>query len=111
MPQYKVYAGLGGGFGGSTFRGIFPFQDVDEAEKFAHDEAVDEYEMYAGMHGLDDYDSIYQEFVDNRIPEDEIDEGDVELALEESMDSWLDYHVELVSDDYELTEGEIYEIN
>lgn len=106
MPKYKIYAGLGGGFGGSTFRGVEEFNNEDEAYVYAHELSCEEYGMYAGLHGLIDYEDIYQDMVDDGIDEEDIDEGQIELEYEEERDSWLDFEVIEVPDNYKLSEEE-----
>lgn len=102
MKKYKIYAGLGGGFGGARFEGIYEYRNQEEAERAAYVMAAEEYESYAGMHGLLDYDGIREDleesgFIDT-IDENEIDDM-VDNAYMEHMESWLDYRAEEVIDD------------
>ena len=102
MPNYRIYAGLGGGFGGASFEGIYEYRNQEEAERAAYVMAAEEYESYAGMHGLLDYDGIREDleesgFIDT-IDENEIDDM-VDNAYMEYMESWLDYRAEEVTDD------------
>ena len=41
--KFKVYAGLGGSFGGASFEGIYEFTSVEEAERAAYNMAFDEF--------------------------------------------------------------------
>jgi hypothetical protein len=102
MKKFKIYAGLGGGFGGADYHGIHEFVDEDDAFDHARLIACEDYESYAGMHGLRSYEDIYQDFVDEGI--EDIYESDIEYEYEQERDSWLDYFVEEVPDDY--IEGE-----
>ena len=102
MKKYKIYAGLGGGFGGASFEGIYEYRNQEEADRAAYVMAAEEYESYAGMHGLLDYDGIREDleesgFIDT-IDENEIDDM-VDNAYMEHMESWLDYRAEEVIDD------------
>lgn len=94
MKQYKIYAGLGGGFGGATYQGTYEAESLDSATEIAYELACEEYESYEGLHGLADYDDIQE------CPEDYgLDEGctDEELLWEAYMEErnrWIDYWVE-----------------
>lgn len=102
MKKYKIYAGLNGGFGGARFEGIYEYRNQEEADIAAYNMAVDEYESYAGLHGLLDYGGIREDLEESgffdTIDENEIDDM-VENAYMEHMESWLDYRAEEVIDD------------
>ena len=95
---YKIYAGLGGGFGGSTYIETEVFSSLEEAEKAAYEYAIEEYESMEGMHGLRSYEQILEELI-YEYGEDDISslENEAEQIYNEEMESWLDYHVELVA--------------
>ena len=101
MKKYRIYAGLGGGFGGAKFEGIYEYRNQREAEWAAYEMAVEEYESYGGMHGLLDYDGVREDLEESgffdTIDENEIDDM-VENAYMEHMESWLDYRAEEVTD-------------
>ena len=63
--RYKIYAGLGGGFGGATSQGVFEYDSLREAEEDAYNLAVEAYESYGGLHGLTNWDECKQELYDN----------------------------------------------
>ena len=101
MNRYKIYAGLGGGFGGKSFQGIYEFKNDADAEQAAYTLAVEEYESYAGCHGLLDYEGAYEDLLESglidpeEMSEDEINDA-VETHYTEYMESWLDYEAKLV---------------
>ena len=101
MRKFKLYAGLGGSFGGATFEEIRECRDEQEAEQAAYQLAVEEYESYGGMHGLLDYEGCYEDLQESgmfdTIDENEIDDM-VTAHYLEYMESWLDYYVEEVTE-------------
>jgi hypothetical protein len=103
MAKFKIYAGLGGGFGGSDYLGIHEFPNEDEAFDYAYESASEEYDGYAGLHGLRDRDEIIQEFIEQGF---ELDEEEIDIAYSEEKESWLDYDVKQVPDDYEEDEDD-----
>lgn len=50
--KYKIYAGLGGGFGGATYQMTEDYASIDEALEDAYNLSVEEYQSYEGMHEL-----------------------------------------------------------
>jgi hypothetical protein len=102
LAKFKIYAGLGGGFGGAQFQGIWEFADKNEAESQAYDLAYEEYESYGGYHGLYTWESMREEIADyeyggdiDAVPNDEVD-----LRYNEDIESWLTYYVKEVPDDF-----------
>lgn len=95
MPKFKIYAGLGGGFGGAQFHGVYEFADEREADQAARELCVEEYESYGGYHGLYTWDSMRQEIADNEYDGDieQVDPEDVDIALTEEMEGWFAYKV------------------
>lgn len=93
MPKFKLYAGLGGGFGGATYQGTYEYPDKEAAEHDAYDLAVEEYESYGGYHGLYTWDSMREEIANeyydgdiDAVPEEEVDD-----AYNEEVEGWLTY--------------------
>lgn len=86
MPYYKLYVGLGGGFGGATYQQTVECEDEQAALDWAYEDACEEYERYAGLHGLRDIDDIMEE--------DGVDEDVAWEIYEEEREGWLDYWVE-----------------
>lgn len=88
---FAIKYGLSGGFGGCDRMApeILDFDSLDAAERYAWEQAVQEYESYGGMHGLTTQEEVMEE---QGITDD--DEG--YQAYLEAMGSWLDYKVEEV---------------
>lgn len=100
MAQYKIYAGLGGGFGGAQYIETVEAASAKEALEIAYEYAVDEYESYEGLHGLTSYEDIVVNPGEYGLDEDCQDEEYLWEAYEEERSDWLDYYVEEVKTDY-----------
>jgi len=90
MPKYKIFYGLGGGFGGASEQFINEYKNEEKAMEDAYYGACEEYENYSGYHGLRSIEDI--------IEQDEVDEDEAEEIFNEERESWLDYYVELVEE-------------
>lgn len=90
MPKYEIYAGLGGGFGGANYEETLEFENEDEAEDYAWECACQQYEGYAGLHGLRSVDQI--------VEENEVDKEEAEIIYSEERESWLDYYAKEVKE-------------
>lgn len=99
--KYKIYAGLGGSFGGATFQYVDDFDNEDEALDAAHDKAIEEYESYEGCHGLMDLEDVRDDLRESF--GEEPDEDIIMKRYIEEVESWIDYRVE------EYEEGKEYE--
>lgn len=86
MKKYRIFVGLGGGFGGANEEGEYEFKDEEAALEYAYERACEVYDMYEGSHGLRSVGDIMYE--------DEIDEECAEDVYNEERDGWIDYHVE-----------------
>lgn len=104
MPKFKIYAGLSGGFGGARYCGVFECANRDEAETYAREQAIEEYESYGGYHGLYTWDSMRQEIADDEYDGDieQVDPEDVDMRLMEEVEGWLTYKIIPVQDDFPL---------
>ena len=104
MPKFKIYAGLSGGFGGAHYCGVHECADKNEAETYAREQAVEEYESYGGYHGLYTWDSMRQEIADDEYDGDieQVDPEDVDVCLMEEVEGWLTYKVIPVHDNFPL---------
>jgi hypothetical protein len=103
MPKYRIYAGLGGGFGGANYQYTEEFVDKAEANDAAYQCAIEEYESYGGMHGLMSWEEAREEAEQSFSTGDEDDDdynNEIESVAEEiyneSMEGWLDYQAVLV---------------
>lgn len=91
---FIVGSGLGGGFGGQKKFEVIEANSLEDAEKWAWENACDEYESYAGMYGLRDLSQIMKE--------DEIEnEDEANEVYEEERESWLCYSAIPYSKEYE----------
>lgn len=85
MKKFKIYAGLGGGFGGAEFIKEGEYENAYLANEDAYYEAREIYESYGGLHGL-----LNEEMW---LEDNDSMEG-YEEAYEEDIDSWIEYYVE-----------------
>lgn len=95
MAQYKIYAGLGGGFGGAQYIGTETFETEQAAYDYAFECACEEYDSYEGLHGLTSYNDIYENPEDYGLDED-FSEDDVIDAYRDERENWIEYWAELV---------------
>jgi len=83
--EKKWYAIYAGSINGAELKDVV-FCTEEEANVIAHEYACEDYDTYAGLHGLRD---IYQ-----IMEEDEIeDEDDAWSVYVEERESWLDYNI------------------
>ena len=85
MPVYYICHGLGGGFGGPGEWERVELSDSDKALDLAWECAIEDYEMYEGMHGLLDIDEIMEE--------EGCDEEEAQEIRQDQIESWIDYDV------------------
>ena len=104
MPKFKIYAGLSGGFGGARFCEVYECGSRAEAETYAREVAIEEYESYGGYHGLYTWDSMRQEIADDEYDGDieAVDPEDVDMRMLEEVEGWLTYKVIPVQDNFPL---------
>lgn len=104
MPKFKIYAGLSGGFGGARYCGIYECDSADEAETYAREQAIEEYESYGGYHGLYTWDSMRQEIADDEYDGDidAVDPDDVDMRMMEEVEGWLTYRIVPVPDNFPI---------
>ena len=85
IGRWKIYSGLGGGFGGAHYIRTFT-GTKEQAEKEAYYAAIEEYDSYEGLHGLRTVDDIMEE--------DGIEDYDeAQQVYNDERESWLDYYV------------------
>lgn len=101
MAHYKLYAGLGGGFGGATYHGTYEFDDADEAERAAYNLAWEEYQSYEGNHGLLSWDEVYDDLLESEMIDPHSQTAaEIEAIVDEhyleTVESWLDWSIEEV---------------
>lgn len=101
MPLFKIYAGMGGGFGGATYQYTEEFDTKEQAMAAAYESACEFYDSQEGC-GCDGYSEFIEEAIQNLDENDYEDESDYGNALEEyanelsseARESWIDYWVE-----------------
>ena len=101
MPQYRIYAGLGGGFGGANYQETDDFKTKEEAEARAYEIACECYESQQGS-GINSWGDFMEEAeLDVGFDEDEISDEEYNQAVEayatdlenDDRESWIDYYV------------------
>ena len=103
--KYNIYAGLGGSFGGATYRGTGDFKSREAAEEMAYQHAVEEYEMYEGSHGI----RSWADIADEECLDYEEDEYEINEIYEDEKESWMEYYVVLTEED-DLEGEEMFEL-
>ena len=86
MGYYKIYAGLGGGFGGANYIDTIEFEDEEDAYDYAYKEACEQYYSYEGYQGLFDRKDALEE--NPYLTDDELTEME-----DEDRENWIDYYV------------------
>jgi len=67
------------------------FKNRDKAIKYAWERACEEYDSYAGLHGIRDVEEI--------MDEDGVDEKEAEEVYREERENVIEYDAKLVADD------------
>lgn len=93
--EFWVFGGMGGGFGGPHYLGTVEGKSVDdpEVQEDARTLVVDEYESYAGYHGISSWEDVKAELEESADPGEEVDEEDIDDAYNQEIDSWCSYWV------------------
>lgn len=91
MAWFKIYAGLGGGFGGANYHGTYEYNSMDDAQDDAYQLALEEYQSYEGCHGIMSWQDCYEDLRDSF--GEEPDEEDVDLHYREEIESWISCYV------------------
>lgn len=86
MALYNLYAGMGGGFGGATFQLQDEFDTHDAAIDYARVLAVEDYEGYAGCHGILSWDEVKDELCDENCSDQDVDD-----LYNEEIEGWIEY--------------------
>ena len=104
--KFNIYAGLGGSFGGATYQGTLECNDALEAEQYAYECALEEYESYSGCHGLLTWDEIAEE---NNLDINE-DCVEIDTLYTEQVEDWIEYWAVDFEEDDEFDPEEYYEL-
>lgn len=92
--KFEIYAGLGGGFGGANYVETIEANTREEAEEYARQCAIDDYESYEGSHGILSRDDVFEDLIES-FGEEPLEE-DVNLRYMEEVEGWITYYVEEV---------------
>lgn len=83
--KFEIYSGLKGKFGGANYLGLYEFNSLEDALRFAYKESRDLFEAYNGLEGIQTIRQIIKGLGVNK----ETAEG---LWLQQKND-YLDYSV------------------
>lgn len=101
MKKFRVFAGMGGGFGGAKDCGVYEFKNAEEAVQCAYEMAVQEYQSYEGYHGIISWGDIADDPEEFGL-EEGYTEDDINEIYNEEIESWISYYVEEVPEDTPL---------
>lgn len=96
MPQFRLYAGLNGGFGGAYYQSTDEFKSEEEARARAYEIACDCFDAQegAGIESWDDFREQARSNVDFENDDQEYTDEEYAQDLEnEARESWIDYYV------------------
>lgn len=109
VMEFKIYAGLNGGFGGADYCYTAEFDNIDQAEQAAYEEAIQEYEMNIGFMGILSYEDLKKELEKEFL--EELSEDEAREYYLEERDAWIEYYVEEVNNKDEEEEEYIKSLN
>lgn len=111
MKKFRIFAGLGGGFGGANETGTWTFLNEEEAIDDAYFQACEIYDSRAGRNGLPSFEDCKKEALEEFDEDEEYDEIELtEIAEDiynEHREGWIDYWAEEVTDE-DFDEDEDY---
>lgn len=84
MSKFLIRYGLGGGCSWAAEWEEIEAESLDDAEKYAYEQACQIYESYVGMYGLPTHEDLKKEHP-------EWDDEDIEMAWMEERESWISY--------------------
>lgn len=87
--EYWIYVKMQG-CSNMHFAGNCDAETQEEADKYAWEAAVEEYESFAGYHGIPSRDEIEEELREED-PETEIDDEDIECRFNEAVSDHVSY--------------------
>lgn len=98
MNKYEIFAGVTNGDDPPS-HGIYEFRNEQEANVYAYQLAVEDYQSYEGYHGILDWDECKEDLQESGmldgLAEDEIEEC-VNTHYLENIESWVTYYAVLV---------------
>ena len=102
MPKYALFVGS---CSPSVFHSVIEAKDHDEAIGLAWEAACEDYESYAGLHGIRDEEQIAEE----EGLDTEEDAEEIQAIYEDERESWIDYEALELPDGIEETEEAVNE--
>lgn len=84
MEYFIINHGLGGGFGGANNYEVIKAANQEDAEKWAYENACEDYDSYLGMYCLRDINQIMEE--------DECGEEEAVEIMCEEREKWIEYN-------------------
>ena len=109
--KFNIYMGLTS----TQYAGTVDCKNRDEALDYAYELAIEEYETYAGLHGIPSWEELEQEIRDDysaEIDAGEYDESDIESMTQdrwnEEVESWIQYNVIPFDEDKEISSSEVF---
>ena len=98
MAWFKIFAGMGGSFGGPQYHGTYEYADIEEAIKDAYLKAEEEYQSYEGCHGIMSPADVEEDlrnsgFIDDDMTDDEVADM-IDYHYREEIESWISYYVQ-----------------
>lgn len=95
--MYNIYVGLTGSFGGAQYIGTIECADQAEADDYAYEQAIYEYESYEGLHGIRSIEDIADE---NGLDLNDIsDYEEAKDLYDTEVDDWIEYYTILMEED------------
>lgn len=93
-----VYGGMCSTVGGPSYLGEIEADSEDEALRLSWDAIVDEYESYAGLHGIPSREKIAEEVAEECGADSPDFESWVEDRYQEEISGWTEHWVRLAED-------------
>lgn len=107
MKKFKIYAGLGGSFGGAEYHETVEAENEREALNYAYQVATEEYQSYEGYHGIMSWEECEEDLCESGMLEDLTEneyEDTVNAHYLDEIESWIDYYVIETTDEDEEEE-------
>lgn len=108
MKKFKIYAGLGGSFGGAVYHETIEAENEREASNYAYQIATEEYQSYEGYHyGIMSWEDCEEDLCESGMLEDLTEneyEDTVNAHYLDEIESWIDYYVIETTDEDEEEE-------
>lgn len=97
MAWFKIYAGMGGSFGGAQYHGTYRYADIEEATAEAYLIAEEEYQSYEENHGILSPADVEEDLRDSGFIEDDMTDDEIADMIDchyrEEIESWISYYV------------------